>query len=281
MSDSDSSENELLKLSVDDDDEESDEGGGEEFAHFEPYALWIRKRFLVKRLLEVAFGVNLVLALFQQWMIPSITNTLIPFSKMDYLRTVERLLKLAVSVPLQMFRVWAFLGMMAQLPLSVISRLAEKRLGSRWGNLIVWSSLVLASCFDREDPDLAIQNKQGFLGKREFADSLAQGFPNCASQRPGAFLEKEQNYTELNIKLNSEKGNNETETTVTDLDETKMTDCTLEETGREYIPSDDSDSSIESVVEACQREPSKRVRRPPVYYYCQNAYHEQNEPSTY
>lgn len=57
----------------------------------------IRKRFLIKRLLEVIFGVNLVLALFQQWMIPTVTNSIVPFSEMDYVRITERLLKLAVS----------------------------------------------------------------------------------------------------------------------------------------------------------------------------------------
>lgn len=57
----------------------------------------IRKRFLVKRLLEVVFGVNLVLALFQQWMIPSVTNSVDPFSQMDPIKITERLLKLSVS----------------------------------------------------------------------------------------------------------------------------------------------------------------------------------------
>ncbi|KAG7311415.1 hypothetical protein JYU34_002457 [Plutella xylostella] len=199
-----------------------------------PRTTRIRKRFLMKRLLEVVFGVNLVLCLFQQWMIPSVTNSVTPFSDMDYIRITERLLKLAVpnhliwlcffylsfhsflnlmgellhfadrnfycdwwnsnniavfwrtwnmpvhlwavrhvyipitergyskgvaglcvfiisalfheylvSVPLQMFRIWAFLGMMGQLPLSVLSQTAEAKLGPRWGNLMVWSSLIL------------------------------------------------------------------------------------------------------------------------------------------
>ncbi|CAH0603128.1 unnamed protein product [Chrysodeixis includens] len=194
----------------------------------------IRKRFVIKRILELVFGVNLVLALFQQWMIPTIINSVDTFAKMDPIRITERLLKLAVpnhllwlcffyltfhsflnlmaellqfadrkfygdwwnannistfwnswnmpvhmwavrhvykpitglgytkflagivvfaisalfheylvSVPLQMFRIWAFLGMMAQPPLAVISRHAEIRLGPRWGNIMVWSSLIL------------------------------------------------------------------------------------------------------------------------------------------
>lgn len=51
----------------------------------------------MKRLLEVVFGVNLVLSLFQQWVIPSVTNSVETFSKMDPIGITERLLKLAVS----------------------------------------------------------------------------------------------------------------------------------------------------------------------------------------
>ncbi|CAH0725833.1 unnamed protein product, partial [Brenthis ino] len=199
-----------------------------------PRTTRIRKRFLIKRIVEVVFGINLVLALFQQWMIPSVRNSVDPFSQMNIVKMTERLLKLAVpnhliwlcffylsfhsflnlmgelmhfadrkfygdwwnsnniavfwstwnlpvhvwavrhvyipitemgyskssasivvffisaffheylvSVPLQMFRIWAFLGMMAQPPLSVVSRAAQRRLGARWGNLLVWSSLIL------------------------------------------------------------------------------------------------------------------------------------------
>lgn len=57
----------------------------------------VRKRFLLKRLLEVVIGANVVMALFQQWIIPSVRNSLIPFSNMDVALATERLLKLAVS----------------------------------------------------------------------------------------------------------------------------------------------------------------------------------------
>ncbi|KOB70719.1 O-acyltransferase [Operophtera brumata] len=190
-----------------------------------PRTARIRKRFVFRRLLELVFGINLIFALLQQWMVPSITNSLETFSSMDFMRITERMLKLAVpnhliwlcffylnfhsflnlmgellqfadrkfygdwwnatnmkvfwsswnmpvhmwavrhlyipitdmgyskavaalavffvSVPLQMFRVWAFLGMMAQPPLSVISRRVELELGPRWGNIIIWSSLII------------------------------------------------------------------------------------------------------------------------------------------
>lgn len=62
-----------------------------------PRTTRIRKRFLFKRILEVVIGLNVVLGLFQQWMIPSVRNSLIPFSNMDLAKATERLLKLAVT----------------------------------------------------------------------------------------------------------------------------------------------------------------------------------------
>ena len=40
----------------------------------------IRKMFLLRRGLEVVVGINITLALGQQWIIPSVVNSLIPFS---------------------------------------------------------------------------------------------------------------------------------------------------------------------------------------------------------
>ena len=40
----------------------------------------IRKTFLLRRALEVVVGFNLMLALVQQWIIPSVVNSLVPFS---------------------------------------------------------------------------------------------------------------------------------------------------------------------------------------------------------
>jgi diacylglycerol O-acyltransferase 1 len=62
-----------------------------------PRTTRIRKRFLIKRMLEVAIGANIVMALIQQWMIPSVRNSLVPFSNMEFTKATERLLKLAVS----------------------------------------------------------------------------------------------------------------------------------------------------------------------------------------
>lgn len=58
----------------------------------------IRKRFLLKRIFEFCAGIQLMLCLFQQYMIPSVKNSLIPFSNMDIALASERLLKLAVCL---------------------------------------------------------------------------------------------------------------------------------------------------------------------------------------
>nr|XP_031295737.1 diacylglycerol O-acyltransferase 1 isoform X1 [Camelus dromedarius] len=57
----------------------------------------VRKRFLLRRLLEMLFLTQLQVGLIQQWMVPTIQNSMKPFKDMDYSRIVERLLKLAVS----------------------------------------------------------------------------------------------------------------------------------------------------------------------------------------
>jgi len=194
----------------------------------------IRKRFLLKRLFEVVMLCQVMMSLFQQWIVPSVKHSLIPFSNMDVAKATERLLKLAipnhllwliffylmfhsflnlvgellhfadrnfysdwwnannidifwrswntpvhlwavrhlylpmvglgysknvasimvfftsaffheylVSVPLRTFKIWAFLGMMAQIPLSIICRRIEVKYGGRWGNIIVWASLIV------------------------------------------------------------------------------------------------------------------------------------------
>ncbi|XP_054154678.1 diacylglycerol O-acyltransferase 1-like [Oppia nitens] len=56
----------------------------------------IRKHLLIKRLIEMVFLVQLNMALIQQWLVPTINNSLKPLQDMDYPRMLERLLKLAV-----------------------------------------------------------------------------------------------------------------------------------------------------------------------------------------
>lgn len=61
-----------------------------------PRTARIRKRFLIKRLLEMIFLFQLILCLIQQWIVPTIANSLKPLEEMDYSRMLERLLKLAI-----------------------------------------------------------------------------------------------------------------------------------------------------------------------------------------
>lgn len=228
-----------------------------------PRTTRIRKRFLIKRIIEVVVGVNIVMALFQQWMIPSVKNSLIPFSNMEFTKATERLLKLAipnhfiwlcgfylmfhslfnllgeilhfadrnfycdwwnannveifwrtwnmpvhrwcvrhvyipiadmgygktgaslvvffisaffheylVSVPLKTFKIWAFLGMMAQIPLSYISKFVERNVGERWANIIVWASLILGQplCIMVYYHDFVIQNYNDVILEPEYLE---------------------------------------------------------------------------------------------------------------
>ena len=48
-------------------------------------------------MLEVLIGTQIVLGLLQQWIFPSVMNSLIPFSEMHLFKGLERLLKLAVG----------------------------------------------------------------------------------------------------------------------------------------------------------------------------------------
>ncbi|KAJ8303014.1 hypothetical protein KUTeg_019410 [Tegillarca granosa] len=61
-----------------------------------PRSLRIRKRFLLKRAIEMLFLSQLMLGLIQQWIIPAVNNSLKPLQDMEFTRVVERLLKLAV-----------------------------------------------------------------------------------------------------------------------------------------------------------------------------------------
>ncbi|XP_071174365.1 diacylglycerol O-acyltransferase 1-like isoform X1 [Mytilus edulis] len=61
-----------------------------------PRSLRIRKRFLLKRAIEMIFLSQLIMALIQQWIIPTVNNSMKPLSELEFPRMVERLLKLAV-----------------------------------------------------------------------------------------------------------------------------------------------------------------------------------------
>uniref|UniRef100_UPI001293081D diacylglycerol O-acyltransferase 1-like n=1 Tax=Lonchura striata TaxID=40157 RepID=UPI001293081D len=73
------------------------------------------------------FFTQLLVGLIQQWMVPTIQNSMKPF-------------RYLVSVPLRMFRLWAFMGMAAQIPLAW---LVARFLRGHYGNAAVWLSLIL------------------------------------------------------------------------------------------------------------------------------------------
>ncbi|XP_028392018.1 diacylglycerol O-acyltransferase 1-like [Dendronephthya gigantea] len=56
----------------------------------------IRIRFLMRRIAEFLFLIGVILAIVQQWMVPTIKNSFKPFQEMDYPRLIERIMKLAV-----------------------------------------------------------------------------------------------------------------------------------------------------------------------------------------
>ena len=56
----------------------------------------VRKFFLLRRLAELLLGLNLMLAMVQQWMVPNVRNSLIPFNKLDWALATERVLKLSL-----------------------------------------------------------------------------------------------------------------------------------------------------------------------------------------
>ncbi|CAF1030665.1 unnamed protein product, partial [Didymodactylos carnosus] len=70
----------------------------------------IRKRFLIRRTLEVIFFAMLNILLIQQWIMPILRNSHQPFRDLDYLRLIERLLKLAVpnNIVWLIFFYWYF-----------------------------------------------------------------------------------------------------------------------------------------------------------------------------
>ncbi|KAI8427898.1 hypothetical protein MSG28_002247 [Choristoneura fumiferana] len=95
------------------------------------------------------WNANNIGVFWRTWNLPvhkwAVRHVYIPITELGYSKTTASAAvflisalfhEYLVSVPLQMFRVWAFLGMMVQPPLSVISRFAEVKFGSRWGNII-------------------------------------------------------------------------------------------------------------------------------------------------
>lgn len=99
-----------------------------------PRSARIRKRFLIKRILEMLFLVQLILGLVQQWIIPTINNSRKPLQEMNYSRMLERLLKLSVPNHLiwLIFFYWYFHSCLNAV--AEILRFADRQFYRDWWN---------------------------------------------------------------------------------------------------------------------------------------------------
>jgi len=61
-----------------------------------PRTCRIRKFFLMRRICEVIFLTHFIMALTQQWIVPNLVNSLVPFSETDLPLATERLIRLAM-----------------------------------------------------------------------------------------------------------------------------------------------------------------------------------------
>nr|CDS25260.2 hypothetical transcript [Hymenolepis microstoma] len=61
-----------------------------------PRTFTIRKRFLLKRMLELTCLVQVIIMLIQQWMVPGLKSSVTPFIRSRWLYTLERLLTIAI-----------------------------------------------------------------------------------------------------------------------------------------------------------------------------------------
>ncbi|XP_076332278.1 diacylglycerol O-acyltransferase 1-like [Tachypleus tridentatus] len=99
-----------------------------------PRSARIRKRFLLKRLVEMLFLLQLILGLVQQWIVPIIRNSLQPLKEMNFSLMLERLLKLAVPNHLiwLLFFYWFFHSCLNAV--AEILRFADREFYQDWWN---------------------------------------------------------------------------------------------------------------------------------------------------
>lgn len=94
----------------------------------------IRKRFLIKRLAELFVLLQVIFALIQQWMVPTINNSFKPLQEMKISHVVERLLKLAVPNHFiwLIFFYWLFHSCLNSV--AEILRFADRQFYKDWWN---------------------------------------------------------------------------------------------------------------------------------------------------
>ena len=94
----------------------------------------IRKRWLLRRLAELAVFLGLLLFMTNQYLAPAITNSITPLNESDWVRVVERVLKLAIptlycwlAVFYCLFHLW--LNILAEL-----TRFGDREFYKDWWN---------------------------------------------------------------------------------------------------------------------------------------------------
>lgn len=94
----------------------------------------IRKRFLFKRIVELIILSQLDMALVQQWIVPTVNNSLLPFRQMNFSHMLERLLKLAIPNHV-IWLIWFYLFFHSLLNIiAELTRFADREFYRDWWN---------------------------------------------------------------------------------------------------------------------------------------------------
>lgn len=94
----------------------------------------IRKRFLVKRLIELVILSQMDMALIQQWIVPTVSNSVLPFRQMQLTHMLERLLKLAIPNHV-IWLIWFYMFFHSLLNIvAELTRFADREFYRDWWN---------------------------------------------------------------------------------------------------------------------------------------------------
>lgn len=94
----------------------------------------IRKRFLFRRVLELIILTQLDMALVQQWIVPTVSNSVVLFRQMQVTHMVERLLKLAIPNHV-IWIIWFYLFFHSLLNIQAeLTRFADREFYRDWWN---------------------------------------------------------------------------------------------------------------------------------------------------
>lgn len=94
----------------------------------------IRKRFLIKRIIELIILGQMDMALIQQWIVPTVSNSLVPFRQMQVSHMLERLLKLAIPNHV-IWLIWFYLFFHSLLNIvAELTKFADREFYRDWWN---------------------------------------------------------------------------------------------------------------------------------------------------